>query len=60
MYLNHLETEGDQTWYEDTALKNNKVNNPLTFTKIHEFQVCNKKLSHYISSILMKFIVTYG
>ena len=33
---------------------------PYDFTKIHEFQVCNNKLLHYIWSNLMKFIVIHG
>ena len=33
---------------------------PLTLTKVHEVQVCNKKLSHCTCSNLMKFIVIYG
>ena len=40
-------------------VKNIQVS-PWLLPKYHEFQVCNKKLSHYICSNLMKFIVIYG
>ena len=47
--------------YVIATVKNFKRTPLLRFLpKIHEFLVCNQKLSHYICSDHMKFIVIHG